>query len=202
MLGHKKEGKSTTMPTLPEQRREQILAWLKDHEILRVDELAQRLNVSLMTIHRDLDALVELQFVEKVHGAVRLLDPYKFTVDACHLCQVPIKPRLQFMITLSNGKNLQACCAHCGVMMLNLHADVQMALLRDFIYGKMVNVFQAYFVIQSRVSVCCEPSTLAFVSYQDAQDFQKGFGGQVLDFIETRQLLNHLHQSHSSHPQE
>lgn len=181
------------MTSIPEQRREQILTWLKDDQLLRIDDLAQRLDVSHMTVHRDLDALVEMGLVEKVHGAVRLPDPHKVTTDTCDLCEMPVKPRLQFVITTQSGQTLRACCPHCGIMLLALQSDVAMALLRDFIYGRIVNVLQAYFVVESRVALCCEPNVIAFATEQDARDFQQGFGGAVLDFAQVRHTLKEAH---------
>lgn len=181
------------MTSIPERRREQILTWLKDDQLLRIDDLAQRLDVSHMTVHRDLDMLAEMGLVEKVHGAVRLPDPHKITTDTCHLCEMPVKPRLQFVITTSSGQTLRACCPHCGMMLLGLQPDVTIALLRDFIYGRVVNVLQAYFVIKSRVALCCEPSVIAFATEDDARDFQSGFGGEVLNFTETCQILKQSH---------
>lgn len=187
------------MSTIPEQRRDQILIWLRADHLLRIDELAQRLDVSNMTIHRDLDTLMAAGLVEKVHGAVRLPNAYKVTTDVCHLCEMPVKPRLQFMITTQSGQTLRACCAHCGVLLLDIHTDVATVLLRDFLYGRMINAHQAHFVLRSRISVCCEPSVLAFATLEDAQDFERGFGGEVLSFAEIRHKLDESHHPQSHH---
>ncbi len=189
------------MTSVPEQRRTRILEWLKGETLLRIDELAQRLDVSLMTVHRDLDTLAEMGLVEKVHGAVRLPNAHKVTTDACYLCGQPIKPRLKFVVTTQDGQTLHACCAHCGIMLLTMRSDVTMALLRDFIYDKVVNARQAYFVVQSRISLCCEPSVIAFANERDARDFQTGFGGNVLDFTEALRSLQDAHHctNHGQH---
>jgi len=181
------------MTTLPEQRREQILAWLQEDQLLRIDDLMQRLDVSNMTIHRDLDVLVEMGLAEKVHGGVRLPDTSKLSIKTCHLCEMPIKSRLQFAITTEDGQTLHACCPHCGLLLLSTQPNAALALVNDFIYGKIINACQAYFVIESRVSFCCEPSVLAFASEDDARAFQNGFGGTVLDFAEARRHLIHVH---------
>ncbi|MEU1815874.1 DeoR/GlpR family DNA-binding transcription regulator [Streptomyces roseifaciens] len=53
---------------LAEQRRALILDEVRRRGGVRVNELTRRLNVSDMTVRRDLDALVRLGVVEKVHG--------------------------------------------------------------------------------------------------------------------------------------
>jgi DNA-binding Lrp family transcriptional regulator len=185
------------MNNIPQERQEQILQWLREDRLLRIDELSQRLDVSYMTIHRDLDALVEMELVEKVHGGVRLLDPYRLTTDVCHLCQMPVQPRLRFVMTTPDGDSLRACCAHCGLLLLNTHAQFASALLRDFLHGKIINVLQAYFVVESRITTCCKPGVLAFADEIDAHDFQRGFGGEVMTYTQVREHLVHGH--HCSH---
>ena len=186
------------MSNIPEQRREQIIQWLREDQVLRVDELAQRLAVSNMTIHRDLDALVEMNLVEKVHGGVRLPDPQITTTKACHLCGMPLKSRLQFVITTQDGTTIRACCPHCGFLLFTMTPQVSMALVQDFIYGRIINVRQAYFVLGSRVSLCCEPGLLAFGSQADANDFQRGFGGETLDFDTALRQLTDAHHHHGN----
>ncbi len=182
----------------PTERREQMMVWLREDHLIRIDDLARRLNVSQMTVHRDLDALVETGQVEKVHGAARLPDPNRVTAETCRLCGMPTPTRFHFVITTLDNQTLTACCAHCGFLLLDTLPNVLSTLLKDFIYSKIINARQAYFVLESRISICCEPSVLAFASETDARDFQKGFGGQVMDFEKTRAYLHKAHQH--SHP--
>ncbi len=51
-----------------ESRRAEIVNTVREHGHARVDDLAQRLGVSIMTIHRDLDALAEEGLIERVRG--------------------------------------------------------------------------------------------------------------------------------------
>lgn len=61
---------------LAEQRRALILDEVRRRGGVRVNELTRRLNVSDMTVRRDLDALAHRGVVEKVHGgAVPVADP-------------------------------------------------------------------------------------------------------------------------------
>ncbi len=185
------------MDSTPVERREQIVAWLREDQLLRIDDLVQRLGVSTMTVHRDLTALSEAGLVEKVHGGVRLPDPNLVTTETCLLCQMPVKRRLHFVLTTRNNEVIRACCPHCGLLLLHTRTDIATALLRDFIYGRILNVHQAYFVVESRIAVCCVPSVLAFASHTDASDFQQGFGGQVMQLPQVHDFLSHSHHIHS-----
>lgn len=61
---------------LAEQRRALILDEVRRRGGVRVNELTRRLNVSDMTVRRDLDALARQGVVEKVHGgAVPVVEP-------------------------------------------------------------------------------------------------------------------------------
>jgi len=177
------------MSNTPAERHEKILGWLKNENLIRIDELTRRLNVSTMTVHRDLNVLAQQGLVEKVHGGAQLPELHSMTFEVCSLCHMPVQKRLQFILTTKANERLQACCAHCGLLLLTQRDDIDTALLREFIYGRIINALHAYFVTGSRISLCCEPSVLAFSSEEDASDFQRGFGGRVLDFQEARQQL-------------
>ncbi|GAA0513264.1 DeoR family transcriptional regulator [Saccharopolyspora subtropica] len=53
-----------------EQRRQNILRHVIEHGEARIDELAERFGVSLMTMHRDLDELAERRLLRKLRGRV------------------------------------------------------------------------------------------------------------------------------------
>lgn len=59
-------------------RGTQILEYLCEEETASVEGLAQRFGVSKMTIHRDLDRLVEMRCVRKVRGGVTVLPSVVF----------------------------------------------------------------------------------------------------------------------------
>jgi len=67
-------------------------------------------------------------------------------------------------------------------MLLNERTDMVSALTTDYLYGKMVNVRQASYLIESDIKPCCTPSVLSFASEEDTRRFQKGFGGMVMDY--------------------
>lgn len=55
------------------ERRERILAHLRQEGAARVADLARGLGVSTMTVRRDADRLVDEQLVERVRGGIRLV---------------------------------------------------------------------------------------------------------------------------------
>ncbi|MBQ0865919.1 DeoR/GlpR transcriptional regulator [Streptomyces sp. RK75] len=71
----RRRGRSTTLPTKPrlsqaavEQRRQDVLKHVAEHGETRIDDLAARFDVSLMTMHRDLDDLAARHLLQKVRG--------------------------------------------------------------------------------------------------------------------------------------
>jgi nitrous oxide reductase accessory protein NosL len=59
----------------------------------------------------------------------------------------------------------------------------------DFLYGTLVSAASATYVIGSTVRLCCSPSVLSFESMEDAQRFQSGFGGELMNL---QQAFEHL----------
>ena len=67
----KVESQASLMPT---ERRERTLAYIREHKSCRIEELAELLQVSRVTVHRILDELASAGVVEKVRGGVRLTE--------------------------------------------------------------------------------------------------------------------------------
>ena len=57
---------------IPEERRKNILALLKENEFLNADILAEKLQVSKITILRDFQKLKEQGDISKIHGGIKL----------------------------------------------------------------------------------------------------------------------------------
>lgn len=60
-------------PLIPDQRQHEIVELLRTSLVLSVRELTETMNVSHMTVRRDISALEESGLVESVHGGVRLI---------------------------------------------------------------------------------------------------------------------------------
>src|SRR5699024_6489740 len=59
-----------------ESRRAEIVTTVREHGHARVDDLAQRLGVSIFTIPRGLDALPEDGLIERARGAAEFFAPH------------------------------------------------------------------------------------------------------------------------------
>jgi hypothetical protein len=185
---------------IPTERKNLILQWLHDQGSLTVDDLTKRLGVSVMTVHRDLDALAREGRVVKVHGGVALtaLPGEGRGSASCRLCARPIQSRTVFQIRLEDGNVLLACCPHCGFLLLD-DSHVVSVLATDFLYDRTLNAAQAVYLIETVVTACCIPSVLCFATNDDARRFQQGFGGEIMTFAEARHYLAEHHSNIHAH---
>jgi DNA-binding transcriptional ArsR family regulator len=188
------------MDLFKENRLQRIMDLLREKHALTTADLRQILGVSSMTIHRDLNELAEAGLVERVHGGV-LLAGARGSPTICVHCGKETNPRTSFVIHLNDGEVLHACCAHCGLRLLDSHQDAVSGLAADFLYGTMSNVKAAAYLVHSDLSVCCTPSAIVFGHREDALRMQAGFGGLVLDLDEAVTALREemdlqQHQDH------
>lgn len=180
----------------PTQRQMAILEWLDTQDSLTITQLVDRFGVSAMTIHRDLDKLADQGCVRKVRGGVLpAIDPRGGPVpqDSCTVCGKRVPARSQWIGITADGQRWHACCSHCGLLQLQNSPQPQSALSADFLYGRMVNVYQAAYVLGSDVMLCCVPSILCFASPNDAERFRQGFGGEVMDYVTATKAMMMTH---------
>ena len=179
------------MPELTDRQR-QLYEWLQTQPSVSVEETAQRLAISTATAYRDVRALTQAGLVIKTGHGVKLAPPAEAApaqTDKCTFCAGTVSQRTGIVLQLHDGKQVKACCPHCGLMALD-QLSVSTALAADFLYGRMINARQAVFLLESTVKPCCTPSVLCFASQDDAQRFQLGYGGQVCSLA---QALARLH---------
>jgi hypothetical protein len=180
--------------TISHRRQQKILDCLNEEETCTIQELAELLSVSAMTIHRDLDKLADQGKVVKVHGGAMLRpDPsVESASSVCLMCKQGVREQLAFVLQFDDDGQKQACCPHCGLMMLNMQNPTLM-LATDFLHGNKVNALQATYLIRPDLKTCCSPAVVAFASLDDAQRFQQGFGGEMMNFSEAKSFLSSTH---------
>jgi DeoR family transcriptional regulator, copper-sensing transcriptional repressor len=170
------------MPNLSD-RQQQLLDLLHSRLKISTEEIKRTFSVSAATASRDIHALVLAgEAVQTGHG-IKLAPPTDPIVQErkCYYCGGIVNDRTVFIIQMEDGSQRNACCPHCGLMAID-QPGTQNALVRDFIYGRMVNAHQAVYVLGSTVSLCCEPSVLGFLNQEEALRFQNGFGGKIFTF--------------------
>lgn len=103
---------------LPIKRRQQILAWVKEEESLRISEISKRLNVSEMTVYRDIKPLVENGQVIKTAGGITLNKPKQQLGQLCVVCGKGAGSRLSVQIVKTTVKlnNFAVPIAQCSAM--------------------------------------------------------------------------------------
>lgn len=188
------------MPTNSLEREKQILEYLHKNGSASIQQLVEAFGVSNMTIHRNLNKLAEMGRVVKKHGGAVLPSLGNKVLEEasiCAMCGKPVSQRTVFIVKLDNGEELRACCAHCGLMLQSRTQNAWQSMTTDYLYGHMISAGQAFYLVGSTVSICCVPSILAFGAKADAENFQKGFGGQLLGMDETIEHMRGMMHMHS-----
>ncbi|NPA32821.1 MAG: HTH domain-containing protein [Aquificae bacterium] len=163
------------------ERRRKILELLRERE-RTPKELADYFNVSLMTVYRDIKELEKEGLVERKHGTIRLKEE-EGEGSRCVICSKEIDGRFNVIIFTKDGRKLQACCPHCGLMAFRKMGEkIETMMMKDFISCNPVSALSCWYVVGSEISPCCTPPAFVFSTKELAQKFSKGFGGKVLDF--------------------
>jgi len=166
------------------ERKKKILELLKEGE-KTPKELASFFDVSLMTIYRDIKELEKEGLVEKKHGYVRLKEEEETIPKECVVCHKEVDGRFNVIFFLKEGKRVQTCCPHCGLMAFNRLKDkIEAVLTKDFITCNPVSAFSSWYVVGAEIAPCCSPSAFSFSDKSMAERFARGFGGKVLSFEE------------------
>jgi DeoR family transcriptional regulator, copper-sensing transcriptional repressor len=178
-------------------REKKILEHLQKQGSASIQELVDVFGVSNMTIHRDVNKLVGSGQIHKKHGGVSLAasSPTR-TENQCAMCNKPISDRTIFIVRLETGEQKRACCAHCGLMIQSEEKNPSQSLSADYLHGHMISANQAFYILGSELNICCVPSVLSFGSRQDAEKFQRGFGGTFANMQESIQYLHGMMHAH------
>lgn len=191
---------------LPLERQNRIKELVFERINMKISELSKELDVSEMTVHRDLKSLIDEGFVVKTFGGITLAQKYHkrqdvSTTNNCIICHHHITERLSYRLILHHHHVESLCCAHCGLIRQHqLGEEVMQAFCHDFLRHTTISATIAWYVMGTSVDIhCCQPQVLTFERREEAEKFVKGFGGQMLTFAEaTRRLMNHMTGSDGS----
>ncbi|NGP46110.1 DeoR/GlpR transcriptional regulator [Bacillaceae bacterium SIJ1] len=187
---------------LPIERRQKIMAWLEQETTLRVSDLSERLAVSEMTIYRDIRPLIDQGDVIKTPGGITLAQnhtpPDADGRSLCVVCMKETNTRLAMQLMYDDLHIEQACCAHCALLRASQTHGLTHLLGKDYLTDTTINGLQASYLIGSEARVqCCDPQVLLFDRMEEAQKFQRGFGGTLLPYSEAMHHFQSLVCQHS-----
>ncbi|MDR6225976.1 DeoR family transcriptional regulator [Desmospora profundinema] len=189
---------------LPHERQERIRQLIRRHGNMKISELSKELDVSEMTVYRDIQPLVEEGLVQKVYGGITLVQGNAVSYapsqsHGCVLCSRQIDLRLAYRLILSDNRVETACCSHCGLLRhQQAEGQVAQAVCQDFITNTTISARLAWFVMGSEVDVrCCKPQVLNFERLEDAKRFVRGFAEEVLSFEEALNRVQREMEGHS-----
>ena len=177
---------------LPIERQQQILTWLEKEAALRVSEISKRLDVSEMTVYRDIKPLIEQQKVLKTVNGITLV-PQKFDSSHCAYCfKNNSNSRFAVQLIKLNGQIEHTCCSHCGLLRYKeIENEVSQIICRDFLFDTTMSGKTSIFLLNADIHLnCCQPQVIPFGSLQHAKKFQMGFGGELCTFVEAIEAIN------------
>jgi len=181
---------------LPVERQEYIKTLIMERKNMKISELSKELNVSEMTIHRDIKPIIEEGLIIKSFGGISLVKQENENKDnVCIYCSKQIRQRMTFRLIRSNNQTELACCAHCGLLRYQqLGDEVKQAICYDFFRQITISATMAWYVIDTTVDLgCCQPQVIVFEWEDHAKRFVKGFGGEVCSFsLALEKVLNKM----------
>lgn len=182
---------------LPIERQLKIKKLIEIKQNMKISDLSQQLNVSEMTIHRDLKPLIEDGIILKTFGGISLASKTnpihpEAAPDTCVICNRNTNDKLAYRLILSNNRIEMTCCAHCGLIRhKQLEDQVIQAITHDFLRQTTISAPIMFYVMHTSIDIgCCQPQALAFEHQDHAKKFVNGFGGIVYDFKEAMEAVS------------
>jgi DNA-binding CsgD family transcriptional regulator len=169
---------------LPIERQQKIVGWLADEGTMTIAEISKRLNVSEMTIYRDIKPLIEENKINKTSRGISLATVGNISLNTCAYCFKELNNRHPVQIITHDQRVEQLCCPHCGLLRFrDIEKSVSQIICRDFLQNTTISAKLAYFLMDTDFNLnCCQPQVLVFGSLKYAEQFQKGFGGVIFQF--------------------
>lgn len=96
------------VPLMPVQRRDRIVAFLRTHGVVTLQQLAQALDASISTLRRDLDALEAEGVLDRTHGGALLRQQQYSTFEPDAAAAAELSPREKRAIGRAAAARLEA----------------------------------------------------------------------------------------------
>src|ERR1700719_3171931 len=101
---------------LPIERQQKMLDWLTDEGTMTIAEISKRLNVSEMTVYRDIKPLIEENKLSKTSRGISLAPIGNISLNKCAYCLKELNNRHPVQIITHDQRVEQLCCPHCGLL--------------------------------------------------------------------------------------
>ena len=166
------------------ERQRKIINWLYEEGTLSIADISKRLNVSEMTVYRDIKPLMEENKINKTSRGISLASITNVPSNTCKYCLKDLNNRHPVQIITHDQKVEHLCCPHCGLLRYrDIEKNVSQIICRGFLQNTTISAKLAYFLMDTDFNLnCCEPQVITFESLKYAQQFQKGFGGVIFQF--------------------
>lgn len=181
-----------------EIRQHKILNLISVESGISASMLAKQLHVSRMTIHRDLSALAAQGHLRRIHGGALYQKPVHS--QNCPICRRKPLAHQQAEIITPAALKTRTCCTTCGLLQILMRSDQARLWVHDLLTGQRLAAEQAFFLINSAASSCCQPSTLSFAQQDQLSLFQTGFGGTAARLNDALDFFRISHHPHLASP--
>jgi hypothetical protein len=108
-------------------------------------------------------------------------------VKRCIVCGMDVSkyPHTRYVVTTTQGEEFVTCGAQCGLTLhLRFKDKFKSATASDLLSNRPVDARKAFYVYKSSVITDMAPGFIVFAVRKNAENFAKGFGGQVVTYDE------------------
>lgn len=112
-------------------------------------------------------------------------------VPRCILCGMDVSkyPHSRYWVKTTGSEEYVTCGAQCGLSLhLQLKEKFKSAQATDLLSNRPLDARKAFFVYKSTVITDMSPGFIVFAVRKNAENFVKGFGGQVVTYEEALAL--------------
>ena len=112
-------------------------------------------------------------------------------VKRCIICGMDISkyPHTRYVVTTTEGEEFMTCGVQCGLTLhLRLKERFKSAMALDLLSNRAFNAQLGFYVYKSTAITDMAPGFISFATRSNAENFAKGFGGQVVSYEEALKI--------------
>ncbi len=110
----------------------------------------------------------------------------------CSLCGMDLNKytHVRYTITTTDDQQVTTCGVQCGLLLqLNMGKSFKSAVATALLSHKTIAADKAWYLYHSKIITDMSPGFIAFASRDNAERFQKGFGGTVMTLQEALAII-------------